>query len=227
MMLRLIPLLCISVLTFAPFSLQLSAQCDDADFELLCNDGDMVNDAVFGCGFSCAFAGDLTACFSNCISNAIPQMSEGCVGCFAAQSTCVSDNCFLTCAFGSEEDCAACVAANCQAQFESCAGIVDVDLDGESTICDCDDSNPNVFPGAPATAEGLDNNCNGVLEQEELAEVACLPDLNQDGLITVSDVLLLLSEFGCEAGCTTDINGDGAVTVSDILVLLGAFGTTC
>ena len=203
------------------------AQCDSSDFELLCFEGDMVNDEVFNCGFSCAFAGDLTSCFSSCISSAIPEMSAGCVGCFAAQSTCVSDNCFLTCAFGSEADCAACVAANCQAQFESCAGIVDVDLDGESTICDCDDGNASVYPGAPPTAEGVDNNCDGTLEDAELAVVACLPDLNEDGIITVSDVLLLLSEFGCEADCTHDINGDGAVTVSDILVLLGAFGTDC
>ncbi|RPG80091.1 MAG: hypothetical protein CBC74_006810 [Crocinitomicaceae bacterium TMED114] len=202
----------------------LSAQCDSSDFALLCNDGDMVNDAVFSCGFSCFLASDITVCFDGCIANAVPQMSAGCVSCFAAQSTCVSDNCFLTCAFGSEADCAACVAGNCQADFENCAGIVDLDGDGESTVCDCDDSNADVYPGAPGTAAGLDNNCDGALSAEELG---CPLDLNGDALITVSDVLVLLSEFGCLSECSADIDGDGLVTVSDILALLGGFGTDC
>ena len=200
------------------------AQCDSTDFALLCNDGAMVNDAVFSCGFSCFLASDINACFTECISNEVPQMSTGCVSCFAAQSTCVSDNCFLTCAFGSEADCAACVAAYCQSGFESCAGIVDVDGDGESTVCDCDDENAAVYPGAPATAQGVDNNCDGVLSPEELS---CLLDLNGDALITVSDILILLSEFGCLSGCSADIDGDGSVTVSDVLALLGGFGSDC
>ena len=58
-------------------------------------------------------------------------------------------------------------------------------------------------------------------------ELACLLDLNGDTIITVSDVLILLSEFGCLTGCTADINGDGQVTVADVLSLLGGFGTDC
>jgi len=91
-------------------------------------------------------------------------------------------------------------------------------------VCDCDDGNATVFPGAPGTAQGVDNNCDGILSSEELA---CLLDLNEDALITVSDVLILLSEFGCLTGCTADINGDGQVTVADVLSLLGGFGTDC
>ena len=43
------------------------AQCNASDFELLCNEGDMVNDAVFDCGFSCFLSSDITACFAQCI----------------------------------------------------------------------------------------------------------------------------------------------------------------
>ena len=44
----------------------------------------------------------------------------------------------------------------------------------------------------------------------------------------MSDVLLLLSEFGCTSDCTdADIDGDGAVSVADILLLLAAFGEEC
>ena len=218
---------CILALLALTLSMGLRAQCDSSDFSLLCEDGPAVNDAVFSCGFSCFLASDITTCFAECISNAIPQMSTGCVSCFAEQSTCVSDNCFLTCAFGSEADCQACVAANCQAEFETCAGIVDADGDGESTICDCDDNNASAYPGAPGTGEGVDNDCDGTLSEAEQAAVGCTADLNGDALVTVADILLLLGDFGCETGCTQDINGDGLVTVSDILVVLGEFGATC
>ena len=55
----------------------------------------------------------------------------------------------------------------------------------------------------------------------------CPPDLDNDGLITVSDALLLLGDFGCLADCVADLNGDGQVTTSDVLVFLGAFGSDC
>lgn len=224
MTLRLVPIFSLLMLFLKPLGFEGIAQCDDADFELLCNDGDAVNDAVFSCGFSCFLASDITSCFAGCIAEAVPEMSATCVGCFADQSTCVTNSCFLTCAFGSEADCQACVAANCQSGFETCAGIVDLDGDGESTVCDCDDGDAMVYPGAPATAQGVDNNCDGVLSPEELA---CLLDLNGDQLITVSDVLVLLAEFGCQTDCTADVNGDGLVTVADILAMLGGFGTPC
>ena len=57
----------------------------------------------------------------------------------------------------------------------------------------CDDSDGTVYPGAPGTA-GVDNNCDGVLSE---SEAACPLDLDGDLAVTVSDVLSLLSEFGC------------------------------
>jgi len=57
--------------------------------------------------------------------------------------------------------------------------------------------------------------------------VACFGDLNNDNSVTVADLLLILSEFGCLSGCTTDINNDGVTSVSDLLELLSVFGTTC
>jgi len=43
----------------------------------------------------------------------------------------------------------------------------------------------------------------------------------------VSDILDVLSEFGCVDGCAMDINGDGSVNVTDVLAVLSAFGTAC
>jgi thiol-disulfide isomerase/thioredoxin len=55
----------------------------------------------------------------------------------------------------------------------------------------------------------------------------CLTDLSNDGAVTVQDLLLLLSEFGCSFACENDVNQDGNVTVEDLLLILGAFGSTC
>jgi hypothetical protein len=43
----------------------------------------------------------------------------------------------------------------------------------------------------------------------------------------VADVLFLLAEFGCTAECTADLNEDGLVSVSDLLFLLSYYSETC
>ncbi|MDA0729788.1 MAG: M12 family metallo-peptidase [Bacteroidetes bacterium] len=57
----------------------------------------------------------------------------------------------------------------------------------------------------------------------------CPEDVNGNGIVDVSDVLGVLSDYGCEANCNaaSDINGDDAVTVNDILMVLSAFGNPC
>ena len=56
---------------------------------------------------------------------------------------------------------------------------------------------------------------------------ACPEDLNNDGLISVADILALLADFGCTSNCDADLNGDGATNVNDILQILAAFGGQC
>ena len=53
--------------------------------------------------------------------------------------------------------------------------------------------------------------------------------MNGNGAVDVSDVLLVLSDFGCANDCNdaTDTDGDGTITVSDVLALLSAFGQNC
>ena len=55
----------------------------------------------------------------------------------------------------------------------------------------------------------------------------CVGDLNGDGSVSVSDLLALLADFGCNEACSGDIDGDGLVTVSDLLTLLSVFGQIC
>ena len=90
---------------------------------------------------------------------------------------------------------------------------------------DCDDTLDTVFPGAPGTAEDIDNNCNGTIE---FSEIFCPYDLDGDGFISTTDLLQLLGNFGCSSECGfEDLNQDGSVSTADLLLLLGFFGTSC
>jgi len=54
-----------------------------------------------------------------------------------------------------------------------------------------------------------------------------LADLNCDGIVNVSDLLLLLGAWGdCprDGECSADLNGDGTVNLSDLLILLANWG---
>jgi CubicO group peptidase (beta-lactamase class C family) len=58
----------------------------------------------------------------------------------------------------------------------------------------------------------------------------CIGDLNGDGLQGMPDVLIMLSDFGCNGEglpCAADLNGDGLTDVTDVLALLSGFGAPC
>ena len=92
--------------------------------------------------------------------------------------------------------------ASCE--FTSCAGCTD------DTAC-------NYVP----TATLDDGSC-------EYASCGCPGDLDGDGQVSVADVLLFLSDFGCiDAPCLGDANGDGINAVDDLLLMLAHFGDVC
>ena len=91
---------------------------------------------------------------------------------------------------------------------------------------DCNDDSAVIYPGAIGTYQGFDNNCDGVFQVDE--HHSCPGDFNFDNTRNVMDLLDILGVYGCVGpGCTADINEDGEVTVNDLLVFLIYIGVAC
>ncbi len=56
---------------------------------------------------------------------------------------------------------------------------------------------------------------------------ACPADLNDDGVIDVTDLAIVLANFGQSGGALGDIDGDGSVNLNDLAIILSDFGSTC
>jgi hypothetical protein len=117
---------------------------------------------------------------------------------------------------------------------------------------DCNDLEALMFPGGIGTYSGIDNDCNTLIEGDEILAVegctdplaenynpdanvnddscvysTCFADFNNDGVITINDLLIILAEFGCTSNCETDLNDDDLISVADLLEILSVFGTIC
>ena len=61
-------------------------------------------------------------------------------------------------------------------------------------------------------------------------DINCIGDLNGDGVVDLTDLSIMLSNFGTPSGATFaqgDMNGDGDVDLEDLAQLLAAFGKNC
>ncbi len=66
---------------------------------------------------------------------------------------------------------------------------LDEDGDGYPGSVDCDDSNPLAHPGAPELCDEVDNNCNGEVDEEPLADLNWYFDGDGDGYGDNDDVV--------------------------------------
>lgn len=71
----------------------------------------------------------------------------------------------------------------------------------------------------------------GTVEPGLLHAVASVPtcpeDLNGDGFISSTDLLVVLSAFATVNAGPVDLDGDGQVGSTDLLILLAVFGNSC
>jgi hypothetical protein len=60
-------------------------------------------------------------------------------------------------------------------------GYADADGDGWAACTECDDSNPSTHPGAEETCNGVDDDCNGTIDEEATDAVTWYADADADG----------------------------------------------
>ncbi len=96
--------------------------------------------------------------------------------------------------------------------------IADCNLNGIPDTCetDCDRN---------GLADECDIEAGGDADEDGLLDVCFVRgDLNGDGWVDVTDLAILLAEFGCPENCTADISGDGRTDISDLAILLAGYG---
>jgi hypothetical protein len=121
--------------------------CVDADPDVhpdaieLCND---VDD-------NCNGLVDEMCVSSVCMSQSDCPFAYDCLSGVCSPASCLG---MTPCPMGTE-----CMAGTCRIARR------DADLDGFPSSSDCDDTNPMVFPGAIETCNGIDDDCDGVLDE--------------------------------------------------------------
>jgi hypothetical protein len=69
--------------------------------------------------------------------------------------------------------------------------------------------------------EWTDNGGNTI---EDVCPDDC-PDVNDDGVVDVLDLLFVISDWNtCADNCDGDVNGDGTVDINDLLIVVAAWG---
>jgi hypothetical protein len=75
---------------------------------------------------------------------------------------------------------------------------------------------------------GNTGTCTSTITVLANTQDCCLGDLNCDGVVAVTDMLILLQEFGCAGNaCFADLDGDSIVGVSDMQIFTGVYGVQC
>ena len=74
-----------------------------------------------------------------------------------------------------------CVGDDCTGTLP--CDFIDNDADGANSCVDCDDANPQSYPGAAETCNQIDDNCDGQVDEGNV----CCPDQDGDGICDGND----------------------------------------
>jgi len=98
------------------------------------------------------------------------------------------------------------------APTDSTAPVIDEDGDGYRADVDCDDSNPDINPGAAEVCNDLDDNCNDVVDENPTDAATWYTDADGDGYGFESDVVQACTQPSGYADNVDDCDdGDAAV----------------
>ncbi|MBL7964743.1 MAG: hypothetical protein JNM31_12975 [Flavobacteriales bacterium] len=177
--------------------------CDDGDAalfpgqgcSLICSSADVAAIANDQAGYLQTALGALSLAFPSCgvltgpcVDAFVLQVLEleysgsvgnACHACAVEYVNCFLSSCFTACVGGGAA-CYACQQSNgCFSAFTTCAGLIDADGDGWAPPSDCDDADPNVYPNRAEVCDGIDNDCDGQIDEGVLP--TWYPDLDGDG----------------------------------------------
>ncbi|MGB0196252.1 MAG: hypothetical protein ACPF84_06930, partial [Flavobacteriales bacterium] len=114
--------------------------------------------------------------------------------------------------------------------FTSCFGCTTCHACNYNPIATVDDDSCDLSCGGctdeqACNFDGEASNDDGTCEYESCI---CYGDLDGDYQVTISDILLFLSDFGCSTPpCFADNTGDDITNVEDLLLMLSNFGNIC
>lgn len=87
---------------------------------------------------------------------------------------------------------------------------LDADKDGYVAAKDCDDNNPEIHPGAFEQCDGVDNNCNGAVDDNNAISIPNGFGKCQDGAVVLSHCAKHFDDCDgkIENGCEIDLYND-------------------
>lgn len=85
----------------------------------------------------------------------------------------------------------------------------------------------NVLCDACKNERACNYDSAAIFDNEDCAMISADLDVPPNFNVGISDLLSLLSDFGCQINCAADINGDDQVGALDLLDMLGVFGDDC
>jgi len=90
---------------------------------------------------------------------------------------------------------------------------VDADSDGYDSDVDCDDSNPSIHPGADEYCDGIDNDCDDVVDEDDAVDASTwYPDVDEDGYGSQYDTVVTCYQPTGYLGSDGDCDDSDATT---------------